>query len=139
MSTLERAIAIAAEAHAGVVDRGGAPYILHPLRVMQAVDTPEQRIVAILHDVLEDCPDWPSERLEAKGFSSTILEALKSVTKFEGESYEQFVERAGRNPIGRAVKVADLQDNLRRERIPHPTDADQRRWAKYQAALASLS
>ena len=55
MSTLEKAIAIAAEAHAGATDKAGAPYILHPLRVMLKVNSPEERIVAVLHDVVEDC------------------------------------------------------------------------------------
>jgi (p)ppGpp synthase/HD superfamily hydrolase len=59
MSTLERAIAIAAEAHAGQTDKAGAPYILHPLRMMMGLTSDEERIVAVLHDVCEDCPGWP--------------------------------------------------------------------------------
>src|SRR5262245_5080201 len=98
MSTLERAIAIAAEAHAGVKDKGGAPYILHPLRMMLKLSTPEERIVAVLHDVCEDCPEWTFERLRNEGFSVRVIEALDSVTKQEGESYEDFVLRAAANP-----------------------------------------
>lgn len=68
MSTLERAIVIAAEAHAGITDKGGAPYILHPLRMMMDLTSAEERIVAVLHDVCEDCPGWTFERLRGEGF-----------------------------------------------------------------------
>ena len=101
MSTLERAIVIAAEAHAGVKDKGGAPYILHPLRMVLKLSTSEERIVAVLHDVCEDCPEWTFERLKTEGFSPKILEALDSVTKREGEAYKDFALRAAANPIGR--------------------------------------
>src|ERR1019366_6193998 len=91
MSTLERAIVIAAEGHAGVKDKGGAPYILHPLRMMLALSSPDERIVAVLHDVCEDCPAWTLDRLRAEGFAHHIITALDSVTKREGEDYETFV------------------------------------------------
>jgi (p)ppGpp synthase/HD superfamily hydrolase len=73
MSTLERAIAIAAEAHAGQTDKAGAPYILHPLRMMMGLTSDEERIVAVLHDVCEDCPGWTFERLEATAFQKKFL------------------------------------------------------------------
>src|ERR1700730_2622349 len=111
MSTLERAIIIAAEGHAGVKDKGGAPYILHPLRMMLGLSSPDERIVAVLHDVCEDCPGWTFDRLRSEGFSDHIIEALQSVTKRDGEDYESFVLRAAANPIGRSVKLADLHDN----------------------------
>ena len=94
MSTLEMAIAIAAEAHAGMTDKAGAPYILHPLRMVMDQTSAEERIVAVLHDVCEDCPRWTFERLRGEGFSEQILAALDSVTKREGEPYEEFVRRA---------------------------------------------
>ena len=138
MSTLERAIAIAAEAHAGQTDKAGAPYILHPLRIMLAVSSTEERIVAVLHDVCEDCPGWTFDRLRAEGFPPRILEALDSVTKREGEAYEDFVRRAGRDPIGRAVKRADLRDNMDLSRIAAPGPRDHARLERYRAALATL-
>ena len=85
MSTLERAIIIAAEAHAGVRDKAGAPYILHPLRMMLGLSSPDERIVAVLHDVCEDCPGWTFDRLRDEGFSDKIIAALDAVTKREGE------------------------------------------------------
>ena len=88
MSTLERAIAIAAEGHAGQKDWGGEPYVLHPLRMMLRVSTNDERIVAALHDVCEDCPQWTFDRLRVEGFSGDIIAALQSVTKRQGEDYE---------------------------------------------------
>ncbi len=139
MSTLERAIAIAAEAHAGQVDKAGAPYVMHPLRMMLAVQTLDERIVAVLHDVCEDCPGWDFDRLRREGFSEVVLAALETVTKREGESYEDFVRRAGANPIGRAVKLADLCDNSDLSRIAAPTAQDMERVEKYRRAIAALS
>src|SRR5258708_25482609 len=124
MRTLERAIAIAAEAHSGVLDKGGAPYILHPLRMMLSLSTVEERIVAVLHDVCEDCPGWTLDRLRAEGFSEHIITALDAVTKREGEDYEDFARRAAANPIGRNVKLADLADNCDLSRIAAPTEVD---------------
>ncbi len=138
MSTLERAIAIAASAHAGQIDKAGAPYILHPLRVMLHVTTEAERITAVLHDLVEDCDEWSFERLLAEGFSGEIIEALKSVTKREGESYEDFVRRACENPIGRRVKLSDLRDNSDLSRISNPTAKDHERLARYQKAIAAI-
>src|SRR5271156_7208944 len=100
MSNLERAIAIAAEAHAGQVDKAGAPYVLHPLRMMLRVSSLDERIVAVLHDVCEDCPGWTFDRLRAEGFSDHIIEALDAVTKREGQDYEDFARRTAANQIG---------------------------------------
>ena len=136
---LESAIKIAVQAHARQVDKGGSPYILHPLRVMFAVDSNAEQIVAVLHDVCEDCPDWSFDRLEALGFSAEVLEALKSVTRRGDETYEAFVARAARNKIGRAVKRADVLDNSDLSRIANPSAEDFTRLARYEAALGQLT
>ncbi|MEI6302580.1 MAG: GTP pyrophosphokinase [Betaproteobacteria bacterium] len=139
MSTLERAIAIAAEAHMGRVDKAGVPYILHPIRVMLNVTTPDERIVAVLHDVVEDS-DWNEDDLRTEGFSETVLAGLKSVTKSsEDEPYDEFVARAAKNPIGLRVKLADLKDNLDLSRIANPTEQDFARMEKYRRAVAFLN
>jgi (p)ppGpp synthase/HD superfamily hydrolase len=135
--TLERAIAIAATAHAGQVDKGGAPYILHPLKVMMRMSSLEERIVAVLHDVVEDC-DISLDDLRQEGFSEDVLTAIAAVTKVPGESYEDFVERAGQNPIGRAVKLADLEENSDLSRIASPSWEDLERIEKYRRAIARL-
>ena len=123
------------EAHAGITDKGGAPYILHPLRMMMDLISAEERIVAVLHDVCEDCPGWTFERLRGEGFSEEILTALDSVTKREGETYEEFALRAAVNPIGRRVKLADLRDNSDLSRITNPSVKDHQRIAKYARAI----
>jgi len=138
MSTLERAIAIAAEAHTGQTDKAKAPYILHPLRVMMALDTEEQKIVGVLHDVVEDCDAWTFERLREEGFSEAVLDAIDAVSEREGEDYEEFVRRASQNSIGAQVKLADLRDNADLSRIANPSEEDRERSAKYARAIREL-
>jgi len=138
MATLDRAIAIAADAHAYLVDKGGQPYILHPLRLVLALNDPTDRIVAALHDVVEDCADWPFARLADEGFSVEVLEAVNALTRKDGESYDDFIARAGANPIARRVKLADLDDNMDMTRIPNPTQKDWDRVRKYARAVTAL-
>jgi (p)ppGpp synthase/HD superfamily hydrolase len=135
---LEKAIAIAATAHAGQIDKADNPYILHPLRVMLNMSTEQERIVAVLHDVVEDT-DWTFDLLRKEGFPDEILEAIDSVTKRDDESYSAFVGRAGRNSIGRKVKLADLKDNSDLSRISQPTGKDIKRIEKYAAAILQLT
>lgn len=137
MSTLERAIAIAVEAHTGQQDKVGQPYILHPLRVMLAVRSPEERMVGALHDVVEDSA-WTLGALREAGFSPDVVDAVDAISRREGEEYFDFVLRAGANPLARPVKVADLRDNLDLSRIAAPTDRDQERCERYRKALALL-
>jgi len=134
MSTLERAIAIAAEAHAGQVDKAGAPYILHPIRVMLRLSNPEERIAGILHDTVEDS-NVTIDSLRNEGFSETVLTAIQSVTKQAGETYEDFILRAAKDPIGKLVKLADLDDNSDISRISSPTLKDIQRIEKYRHAI----
>jgi len=138
MSTLERAIVIAATAHEGQTDKAGAPYVLHPLRIMLRMTTRDERITAVLHDVVEDC-DVTLEMLRAEGFSEQVVDAIDSVTKRSGESYDDFVMRAASNPTGRRVKLADLQDNSDLTRIQHPTERDYERVEKYRRAIEMLN
>ncbi len=137
MATIERAIALAAKAHEGQVDKAGAPYILHPLRVMLRVKTIEERITAVLHDVVEDT-SVTLDILRAEGFSEAVIEAIGAVTKRPGEDYSAFVLRAAANPIGRKVKLADLADNCDLSRIAEPTAKDYERIEKYKRALEEI-
>ncbi|MFC0201630.1 phosphohydrolase [Paracoccus rhizosphaerae] len=134
---LERVIEIAAGAHRGQRDKAGEPFILHPLRVMNACSTGSQRIVAVLHDVVEDS-DWTLDDLRQEGLAEDLVAAVDAMTRREGESYADFVDRAARNPIARAVKIADLRDNLDMTRIADPTEADVQRSQKYLQALRAL-
>ena len=104
---IERAIQIAVEAHAGVKDKGGKAYILHPISVMMRCETDEEKTVAILHDVVEDT-DWTFEALQEEGFSEKIIEALKTVTKHtEDEDYDEFIQRSPKNKSRRKGKSAN--------------------------------
>jgi (p)ppGpp synthase/HD superfamily hydrolase len=108
---LDRAIALASQAHFGQVDKAGAPYILHPLRVMMAMGDDDSRVVAILHDVVEDS-DITLDDLRAEGFPALVVDAIDALTRRQGEAYEAFILRVGQNSIARSVKIADLHDNL---------------------------
>ena len=134
---LEKAIAIAVNAHQGQKDRYNSPYILHPLRVMARLDSATEKIVGILHDVVEDT-DWTFDQLSREGFPATILSALECVTKKEGEEYEAFVKRSARDPVARRVKLADLEDNMDLRRMPQATDQDLPRLQKYVKAWRFL-
>lgn len=138
MSTLERAIEIAAEAHCGQVDKAGNDYIGHPLRVMAAGKTTDERIVGVLHDVIEDS-DWTFEMLAAEGFSDEVIEALKCVTKLsDSEPYDKFIARVKTNPLAVAVKLNDLSDNMDIRRLPYLSDKDVKRLKKYLKAYKQL-
>jgi (p)ppGpp synthase/HD superfamily hydrolase len=131
LSTLERAIKIATTAHTGQVDKAGEPYILHPLRVMLTVFAPDERIVAVLHDVIEDS-EITSKDLLAEGFSTRIVEAVVALSKSRDESYDQYIEGVALNPLARTIKLADLEDNSDLSRIPNPTERDYERLEKYR-------
>ena len=138
MSTLERAIEIATQAHEGQVDKAGNAYIGHPLRVMEMGRTIEEKIAGVLHDIVEDTP-WTFEMLEAEGFAPEIIAALKCVTKIsENEDYAYFIERVKKNPLAVAVKINDLTDNMDIRRLPYLSDKDVKRLKKYLKAYKKL-
>ena len=138
MSTLKRAIEIATEAHKGQFDKSGKDYIEHPLRVMEMGKTEEEKIVGVLHDVVEDT-EWTFEALAAEGFSQEIIEALRCVTKVsENENYDDFIERVKKNPLAVAVKINDLTDNMDIRRLPYLSDKDVKRLKKYLKAYKKL-
>jgi len=137
MSTLEKAIAIAVSAHAGQRDKAGRPYILHPLRVMHGCASDDERIVAILHDVLEDTEVTEAD-LRQEGFGDEVIAALLCLTKAEGENYGDFIGRVMPNPLARRVKTLDLLDNMDCSRLASFDDKDAARMKRYVAALARL-
>ena len=138
MGDLERAIVIATGAHNGQFDKGGQPYILHALRVMMAMQSDQDRIVAVLHDVAEDCPLYPLSSLR-KAFGHEVGDALDAITKRAGERYDEYLDRVAANPIARRVKMADLADNSDLRRLGRePTEVDHQRRAKYQQAAGYL-
>ena len=139
MSTLERAIQIATEAHKGQFDKAGREYIGHPIRVMEMGKTEDEKIVGVLHDVIEDT-DWTFERLEAEGFSQEVINALRCVTKTsENENYDEFIDRVKKNPLAASVKINDLTDNMDIRRLPYLSDKDVKRLKKYLKAYKRLT
>ena len=141
MSTLERAIAIAAAAHQGVVDKQGQPYVLHPLRVMLGVNDPTARIVAVLHDVVEDTAVTLDE-IQAEGFSAEVVRALSLMTHDSSTSYADYVVACLDNDIARQVKLADLKDNMSLARFllrQGTLDRDMRRVQRYLLSYQLLT
>ena len=131
MVSIEQAIDFAATKHMGQVDKANAPYILHPLRVMMNVSTIQQKIVAVLHDVLEDTNTTVDELYDL-GCDKDIVEAILALTKPKGESRTEAAKRTLQNPIARVVKIADINDNMDLSRIHSPTDKDFERIKEYQ-------
>ena len=137
--TLERAIAIAAEAHAGQKDRAGAPYILHPIRLMIQMDSENAMMAAVLHDVVENSV-WTLDDLRKEEFSNEVLNAVDSLTHRdkEGEDYWDYIQRAKSDPIAIKVKLADLEDNLNPDRLNEVTEKDEKRFDRYRKAQEML-
>lgn len=139
MSMLEKAIALAVEAHKGQREKLGAPYILHPLRVMLRLQGETDQIVGILHDVVEDT-EITFDDLRQLGYSAEVIAALDGVTRRKNESYSEFVERSLQNRISRRVKLADLEDNMNIRRLPVVfSERDHKRLQRYRRAWAVLS
>lgn len=135
---LKVAIDLANKYHYGQVDKSGLPYILHPLHVMNNVHRIEEKIVAILHDILEDTPITVND-LISYGFDLNIVEAIVSITKVDGESYVDYLRRIKENELARIVKLADLSHNMDISRFSNPTKKDYKRVEKYKKAYEYLS
>ncbi|MGG1513895.1 GTP pyrophosphokinase [Paenibacillus oryzisoli] len=137
MSLLTKAILLAAKAHDSQVDKGGQPYILHPIRLASRAKAEEDAIVAVLHDVVEDSEITLFD-LQKEGFSPSVINALDCLTRRADESYEDFIQRIKLNPLATRVKLLDLEDNSDVNRIPNPTKQDYERIDKYKKAIAAL-
>jgi len=137
MPTLEDAIALAVAAHKGQKDKVGLPYILHPLRVMFRCGDDVERVVAVLHDVVEDTTTTLDE-LRKQGYAKEIVDAVDAITQRGGESKEDYMQRLVRNSIARRVKLADLEDNMDLRRLPEITERDRARLNRYIKAWQKL-
>ncbi len=137
MSTLERAIEIAAQAHAGQKRKNGMPYVLHPIRVMLRQQAQDAMIVAILHDVLEDT-NVTMDDLRHAGFTDPILSAVNLLTHADGVPYEEYIRCISGNPLASAVKKADLEDNMNLRELLEFTEQDGKRSAKYHKAWRTI-
>ena len=140
--TLEDTLIFAANAHRGQTDKAGQPYILHPLRVMNnlGLNAPlEHQMAALLHDTMEDC-GVTRQMLQEQGFPEEVIVAVEHLTKdAQGQAdYNKAIERVMKNPIAVKVKLADLTDNMRKERIANVTQKDEDRLEKYRKAKERL-
>lgn len=135
---IELALEWALKAHKGQKDKGGKPYITHPLRLMAGMPDDTTRAVALLHDVLEDS-NITAANLETAGFPTAVVSAVVCLTRGDNETYEAFIDRIALNPIARQVKMADIEDNLNILRLPALTDTDLKRAQKYHRAWQRLA
>lgn len=134
---IETALRIATAAHDGQLDRGGEPYILHPLHVAMQLGSQDEKVVAILHDVLEDT-EVTEDDLVREGIKPRQLAALHALTKREGQTYDQYLRAVADNQLARVVKMADLEHNMDLTRLKYVSKADRQRHEKYQATLLFL-
>lgn len=137
---LSKAILLASECHYNQYDKGGKPYILHPLRLMNKVDQSDFELmsIAVLHDVVEDCEDMSIEDLRNDGMSERILTALDLLAHKEEDSYQEYIEKISRNIDAIEVKMADLEDNSDITRLKGLGEKDIKRLEKYHKSYTFL-
>ena len=131
-----KAMIIAYEAHKNQVDKSGVPYIYHPIHVAEQMDTENECIIALLHDVVEDT-NVTFKQLE-EVFSKEIIDILKLLTREENIEYDEYIKRIKNNSIACKVKIADLTHNLEKTRLDFVTEVDVKRNEKYKKALQIL-
>lgn len=134
---LARALAIATRAHRGQVDKAGAPYLGHPVRVSAALDELDAKVVGLLHDVVEDS-EITLDDLAREGFSVNIVAAVDAISRRPDEPREDYEARVFANRLATLVKIADVTDNLDPSRISDPTPRDEARRRRYEALLPRL-
>lgn len=137
---LSKAISIASKAFEEKLDKGGKPYILHCLAVMDAVKYlgTEVMIVAVLHDLLEDCPEWNVSRLLDEGFSIDTISKIVVLTHEKDEDYLTYIGSISSNKIATVIKLADLKHNMRPDQLPSLSDKNLERMKKYYTAYTFL-
>ena len=141
---LGKAISLAAQTFENIKDKGGQPYILHCLRVMNNLHTDDEelKIIAILHDVPEDDgrnPDVVLRELSMLGFSDRVIKALDLLTHRRGVSYDNYIKAISLNPDATKVKLADLKDNSDITRLKGLSKKDFDRMEKYHRSFVYLS
>ncbi len=137
---LNKAVSIATKAHRNQTDKFGAPYVGHIMRVMNYGRTYDEKIVGILHDIIEDCPEITLEYLLQEGFPHHIVFAVECLTKTPADQdYTEFIKQTERSPLAVAVKMNDLRDNMDLMRFTKPmTEKDMKRLNKYLKAYLYL-
>ena len=131
------ALELAVEKHKNQTDKAGNPYILHPLHVMENVNSKEGKIVAILHDIIEDT-DITEDYLLKIGLSKRIVDAVVALTRSKDIDYQEYIKNLSSNPLAKEVKLADLEHNIDLKRLPTLEEKDLERNRKYQIAYHYL-
>ena len=134
---LQDAIALAKKYHEGQVYKAGKPYISHPMRVMEKMMLEDEKIVAVLHDIVEDT-DITLQDLTDMGYSSMIVNAIDCLSKRHGESYDDFIERTLTDTMECIVKLGDIEDNMDLSRLKTVTAKDKARYNKYKKIHARI-
>ncbi len=133
----KKAMKLCFEAHKDQVDKSGLPYVFHPFHLAEQMTDETTTVVALLHDVVEDSP-YTIEDLQRLGFEETILQALALLTHADGVPYMAYVAEIAKNPIAKAVKLADLRHNSDLSRLNVVDEKALKRFDKYKAAIALL-
>ena len=136
---LGKMLVLATNAHAGQFDRGGNPYILHPLKVMHYLKTTDEELMcmALGHDVVEDTGVTFQELREA-GMSERVIEGIRSLTKMPGQTYDEYKQGVFANVDAMRVKMADLRHNTDIRRLKGVTEKDIARMAKYHQFFVEI-
>ena len=133
----KKAMNICFEAHKDQKDKSGQPYVFHPFHLAEQMTDEETTIVALLHDVVEDT-SVTLEDLAAEGFSQSVLDAIALMTHAPGVNYMDYVAEIKKNPIAKAVKIADLTHNSTLSRLNEITPKDLERVETYREAKEFL-
>jgi guanosine-3',5'-bis(diphosphate) 3'-pyrophosphohydrolase len=137
--TLDKAILVAVISHAGQEDKGGNSYIRHPLRVMEGMDSEDEMVAGVCHDVVEDTAVNLTDLLEL-GFTSMQRKSIDALTKRTGETYDESIDRVLKDVVARKVKTKDIRDNSQMWRLKSKklTMKDMARQQNYIDALVKL-
>jgi (p)ppGpp synthase/HD superfamily hydrolase len=133
---IDKAKQLAHEAHSGQLDKAGKEYISHPEAVANMVETADEKVVAWLHDVLEDS-DITEETLRSE-FPDPIVDAVIALTHKSDETYDDYLCRLSQNPLAVTVKLADLEHNSDLSRFDSPSKRDIDRAQRYKERSALL-
>lgn len=136
MSDVDRARVIASIVHRDQKDKAGKPYLLHLLAVAEKVETEQEKVVALLHDIVED--GHVPVRFIEDVFGKEVADAVDLLTHKEGVDYFDYVRSIKANPLAKVVKLADLSHNLDAERLLQITERDKKRLEKYEKARRIL-
>lgn len=138
MATLEKALHLAINNHLGQKDRFDQPYIYHPIRIMMRMRSDEERIVALLHDLVEDTP-ISIQDLKKHGFSKEIIKAVDLLTRYPKQTYDEYIQGMKVSTLAMRVKIGDLEDNMDPRRFPSIDENAIKRIKKYSKYHKMLS